>query len=197
MHGPAKGEDVVVPVVLERGADEVEAEDVERGHEPEDDEAGFGFDAAVVAFGVEGADEVVEPVAGDLAEGGAEHGRDVDGGQVAEGEVVFRDDEDGDRGVVADHPGEGEEVVNTREEDGEAGDGECGADGGAEECVAGVVRAHLLDADESHYSGLAGGNLLGFEVPWVEGLVAEEDGQDPGNPCDHGAEAHAPSPGGH
>ena len=197
VHAPAEGEDVVVPVVLEGAADEVEAEDVKGRHKPEDDEACLGFDTAIVSFGVEGADEVVQPVAGDLAEGCAEDRRDVDGGEVAEGELVFWDDEDGNRSVVTDHPGEGEEVVDASEKDGQSSNGERGPDGGAKERVAGVVRAHLFDADESHQSRFAGRDLLGFEVPGVKCLVTEEDGQDPGDAGNHGTEAHAPPPRGY
>ena len=56
-------------------------------------------------------------MAANLSDDGTEDGGDVDGSQLVVVEVIFRDDEDGDCDVVTDHPGEGEEVVDSGDED--------------------------------------------------------------------------------
>lgn len=65
--------------ILKRIAKEDEAGDEEGGAEPEDEQAGFGFEAAGVAALVAGGDGVVEPVAGEFPEDGG-----GDGGEVEE-----------------------------------------------------------------------------------------------------------------
>lgn len=62
---------------------EGEAQEDEPGHEegraePEDQQAGFGFEAGGVAALVAGRDGVVEPVAGEFAEDGGDDGSEVE-----------------------------------------------------------------------------------------------------------------------
>ena len=66
-----------MPGVLQGITEDEDGGGHERGGEVDDEEAGFGFDAAGVAAGVEGADVIVD----ELAKGGAEDGAD-DGGEV-------------------------------------------------------------------------------------------------------------------
>ena len=49
--------------------------------------------------------------------------------------------------LFTDHPGKGQKVVEAAKEDGKFEDSKCRSTGGAEECVADVVCAALLDAD--------------------------------------------------
>ena len=176
-------------------ADEVHADDVQRRDEPDDDEASFGDDDSAVTAHVDMAYKVVEPVAADLANDGAEDGRDIDGGELVVVEVVLRHDEDGDGDVVADDPGEGEEVVDGGDEDGKLGDGDNGALGGAEEGVGNEVCAALFDTEKAEEARLGLRNRTA-SVARVEGFVEEEDGEDQGEGIDEGHQPEGPAPGG-
>ena len=195
MQEPADGKDHVMPVLADTRADEVHANDVNGRDEPDDDEAGFGDDDAAVAPHVHVADEVVEPVAAELAEDCAEDWGDVDSRELVVAKVIHWDDKDGNRDVVADDPGVGKEVVNGGDEDGKLGDGDEGALAGAEEGVGDEVGAALLDAEEAEVArlGLRDG---GAGVARVEGFVEEEDGDDQGDGVDYGDEPEGPAPGG-
>lgn len=63
---------------LQAEADEDEAGDHEEFCNPDDAETGFGFEAALVAGHVAFGDEVVEPVASDLAEDGGDDWSEVE-----------------------------------------------------------------------------------------------------------------------
>lgn len=64
--------------VLEGETQEDEPGDEEGRAEPEDQQAGFGFEAGGVAALVAGCDGVVEPVAGEFAEDGGDDGSEVE-----------------------------------------------------------------------------------------------------------------------
>lgn len=78
VEAPAEGGEHVVVFVLQGEAEEDEAGDEEGGGDPEGPEAGFGLEAGGVAALVEGADGVVEVVAGGFAEDGGDDGGEVE-----------------------------------------------------------------------------------------------------------------------
>jgi len=139
---PAEGGDHVVVFVLEGEAEEDEAGDEEGGGDPEGPEARFGLETGAVAALVEGANCVVEIVAGGFAEDGGDDGgevevawrmelmmRMIDWGKRGEKErkrgitylfrteVIERSEEDGQGGVDADDPGEGKDIIDKCQKD--------------------------------------------------------------------------------
>jgi hypothetical protein len=122
IQAPCQGREHIVIPPLEAEAEEHEPGQHERGGEVDSGEADLGLEVPGVAADVACCDEVVEPVAGELAQQCGDDGREVEEADLLRAEVVERGEEDGKRGVDADDPGEGEKVVDGGDEDGGAGD---------------------------------------------------------------------------
>ena len=95
-------------------------------------------------------DHIVEEMAQAEASCTTDDGRNVDGSDLVVAPIVEGYDKHGDRGVISDDPGEGEEVVDDAEEDGELGERDGWSLCGSEEGVADELRATLLDSNEAH-----------------------------------------------
>lgn len=93
-------------------------------------------------------------------------------------EVVERGEEDGEGGVDADDPGEGEEVVKDGEEHWQTDDHLKGAFHGSEEGAALASTSPLFDAYHAQEAGPAGRLLAYGDAPVIEGLVEKEDDGD-------------------
>lgn len=101
MHRPTDGQNPVRVVVLQSQTDEIVAHELEGKDKPDDQKAGLGLDLSVMAGRVEGAEQIEQEVANEESEYGAHNRRRVDCSKVAEGEPICGNDEDTDRGIVA------------------------------------------------------------------------------------------------
>ena len=178
-------------VVLQTGADEVHADDVQRRDEPDDDQACLRNNGVIVSARVHVTDQVMEPATTDLRNGSAENGSHVDGCKLVVVEVVKWHNEDRDRDVGANDPCEGEEVVGACDEDRQFGDCDDGPLSSPDESVRDQVSAALLDTYKTHPAALLGGDLA---VAGIECLIEEEHSQDECDSIDHGNQPERPTP---
>ena len=153
--------------VLDGKAEDEDRDRHDGGREPDDDESGFGLDVARVSAQVVIADEVVQPVAEDGANEGADYGREVEEAwtylvwgnkgkvegyqhtEIVRGEFVDCGQPNGDGGVDADDPGEVEEVINSAQEYGELRNSNDGTHEGLKESLSEAARLPLLNSDKS------------------------------------------------
>ena len=91
--------------------------------------------------------EIVEPVADELAEQGSDNRREVEEADGFRPKAVEGGEEDGEGGVDAYYPGEGQEVIEGGDEDRRTGDNFYGAHHSLEESVAEVTGLPLFDTN--------------------------------------------------
>lgn len=86
-------------------------------------------------------------------------------------EIVEGSDDDGEGGVDADGPGEGEEKVGARDEDGGLDDCFGRTDHGLPEGIAQMAGPELLDPDQAEDFGSTGWLFVKGDAPVIVGLV--------------------------
>ena len=171
-----------MPLGLHGLAEEDEADDDERHGEVDDAQADLGFEMPLVRADVLIGVGVVQPVADDLAEDDGDDGGEVEEADLLGAEAVEGGHEDGEGGVDADGPGEGEGVEEARDEDGGLEDHRDGAPAGLGEGVAQVAGFELGGAEEAGGAragrGLGGGGDGAVVVGFLEEEGDEEQRED-------------------
>jgi hypothetical protein len=175
---PEKRRDHVMITIFEAEAQPDQAGQDERRGNPHRAQAHLGLEMPLMLADVAARDEIVQPVACDLAQQGRDNGREVEIPDLERAEVVQWGQEDGERGVDPDHPGKSEQIVHARQEDGGFERDFDGSQARLAEGVAEVAGFPLREADKA-CEVRAAVRLGGWsDAAVVVGFFGEKDDQD-------------------
>jgi hypothetical protein len=207
-----------VVAVLEAEAEEDEPGDHEGGGEPDDGEAGFGFEDAVVAAHGDAGCEVVEPVSGELAEESGDDGGEVEEAfdinsqnmiwlswmgregkkgartNLLKSEVIKWGQKNRECRVNSHHPGKRKAIIDTTQQHSRLRNHLPWSDECFPERASLLPALPLLDAYQSQPARFGHRLLGGWDVSVVEGFIDEKGYTDEADGCHDGEEPETPVP---